>query len=70
MIEVILYIVGLVLVWVVVNAGTKCLLDWLYTKAETKGAKWNVIYYTVIIVLIVLFLGLLITSIYKTVGGV
>lgn len=70
MIEVILYVVGLVLMWVIVNAGTKCLLDWLCCKAETQGTKWKVIYYTVIIVLLGLFLGLLIITIYRVVGGV
>ena len=58
--EAILYVVGLVLIWVIVNVGTKCLLDWLYCMAETQGTKWKVIYYTVTIVLFVLLLGLFI----------
>ena len=70
MIEVILYVVGLVLMWVIVNAGTKCLLDWLCCKTETQGTKWKVIYYAVAIVLLVLFLGILIITIYRAVGGV
>lgn len=70
MIEAILYVVGLVLIWVIVNVGTNCLLDWLCCKAETQGTKWKVIYYTVAIVLLVLFIGLLIIFIYRIVGGV
>lgn len=70
MIEVILYIVGLVLVSVVVNTGTKSLLDWLYYKSETRGRKWAFIYYAVMIVLLILSLGLLFVSIYSIVGGV
>lgn len=70
MIEVIIYVVGLVLIWVIANAGTKRLLDWLCYKAETQGTKWKVIYYTVVIVLLGLSLGLLIIFIYGAVGGV
>lgn len=70
MIEVILYIVGLVLVYVAVNVGTKYLLDWLCYKAETKGTKWKVIYYAVMIALLALLLGLLFISIYSIMGGV
>lgn len=70
MIEVILYIVGLVLVSVAVNAGTKFLLDWLYYRAETRGRKWTFIYYAVMIVLLILLLGLLFISTYSIVGGV
>lgn len=64
MMEVILYIVGLVLVYVAANVGTKRLLDWLDTKAETKGGKWTVICYAVVTALLVLCLGLLFISIY------
>lgn len=70
MIEVILYIVGLVLVSVAVNTGTKSLLDWLYYKSETRGRKWAFIYYVVVIVLLILFLVVLLISIYSIVGGV
>lgn len=68
--EAILYVVGLVLIWVIVNVGTNCLLDWLCCKAETQGTKWKAIYHTVAIVLLVLFLGILVITIYRAVGGV